>query len=164
LSSANDNLVNIDEKYESDIMIRTFILFSQTSRRVLKYVDACLYKDADLSLVQLITLHSLAVNNGVMTPSEIAKWTQTERNNITTLVQCMKHDGLVTTEVNNKDRRVINVTLTDKGWEVFHNSMPVSKKIVDKIMFSLSEDDVNHLAKLLTVLRGNAQSGLKDLS
>ena len=154
----------IEDLHFKENTIRTFIQFVQTARSVLKYTDTYLYRKARLSTVQLIVLRTLAGNGGVMTPSEIAKWTQTERNNITTLVQRMKQDGLVTAERNSSNRRIMNVTLTNKGREVLDQAMPVAEESVSQVMLSITEGDAILLEKLLRVIRQNAQSGLEDLT
>ena len=114
----------IDVDHE-DSILRAFILFVQTAREVLKYADTHLYRKARLSTIKLIALRALASNNGVMTPSEMAEWTQTEPHNITTLVDRMRRDGLVTAERSSSDKRFVNITLTDKGREV------LSRAIID---------------------------------
>ena len=161
MANRRTKLIDIDNR---DTTLRTFILFSQTARGVLKYADAYLYRKARLSTVQLIVLKTLASNDGVMTPSEIAEWTQTERHNITTLVQRMKQGGLVTAEPNISNRRIMNVTLTNKGQEVLDRAIPVAKEIVSQVMLSITEGDAIPLEKLLRVLRQNAQSGLEYLT
>ena len=98
-----------------DSILRTFILFVQTAQAVLKYADALLYKEAGLSVVKLIALKALDTNGGTMTPSGIAEWTHTERHNVTTLVNRMSRDGLITAERNNVNKRLVNVVLTDEG-------------------------------------------------
>lgn len=150
--------------YHEDIAIRTFILFVQTARSVLKYTDAHLYRKADLSTVKLIVLQVLARNGGVMKPTEIAEWTQTERHNITALINRMRLEGLIATERNTRDKRIINVTLTDKGREVLSRAMPVAKEVVEKVMLSITESDAALLEKILRALRQNAQFGLEDLA
>ena len=112
-------LINVDH---DDVILRTFILFVQTARAVLKYADAHLYRKARLSTIKLIALRALASNGGTMTPSQIAEWTQTERHNITALINRMRQDGLVTAERNSRDRRLVNVTLTEKGREALSRS------------------------------------------
>ena len=91
----------IDVKHE-DAVLRNFILFVQTARVVLKYTDAHLYRKTRLSTIKLIVLRVLASNNGVMKPSEIAEWTQTERHNITALIDRMRQEGLVAAERNTR--------------------------------------------------------------
>jgi len=151
-------LIDVDHE---DTILRTFILFVQTAREVLKYTDAYLYRKAGLSAIKLIVLRILVSNNGIMTPSEIAEWTQTERHNITELVNRMKREGLVTAERNNRDKRFVNITLTDKGREVLGQAMPVAREIVNQVMSSTTEGDAILLEKLLRVLRQNAQDRLE---
>ena len=150
----------IDIEHE-DAVLRTFILFVQTARLVLKYADTHLYRKTRLSTIKLIVLRTLASNNGVMRPSEIAEWTQTERHNITTLVDRLKRDGLVRVERNNRDKRFVSVSLTAKGWKILKPAMPVAREIVNRVMLSISEGDAILLEKLLKVLRQNAHYGLE---
>ena len=153
----------VDVEIEDDVL-RTFILFVQTARQVLKYADSHLYREASLSVVKLITLRALASNNGVMTPSELAKWTQTERHNITALVNRMGRDGLVIAERNSSDKRVVNITLTDQGREVLSQAMPEARKVVNQVMASITESDAIPLEKMLRVLRQNAHDGLEHVA
>jgi DNA-binding MarR family transcriptional regulator len=155
--------LTIDVDHE-DTVLRTFILFVQTSRAVLKYADTGLYRKARLSIVKLIVLRTLASNNRAMTPSEIAEWTQTEPHNITTLIDRMRRDGLVTAERNSSDKRLVNITLTDKGREALNRTMPVAKEIVDRVMSSIDEGDAALLEKYLQTLRQNAHQGLEYLA
>jgi len=147
-----------------DIILRTFIMFVQTAHTVLKYADAHFYRKTGLSAIKFIVLRGLAFHGGSMRPSEIAEWTYRERHNITTLVDRLKRDGLVKTNRNSKDRRVITVTLTDKGQHVLSEATPVSWEIVKEVMRSFSEDDAVLLEKQLRVLRQNAHNGLRDIA
>ena len=147
-----------------DIILRTFILFVQTAYAALKYADAHFYRKARLSVIKFIVLQALAINGGTMTLSEIAEWTHKERHNITTLVERLKRDGLVTAEHDNRDKRFVNVTLTDKGREVVSQSTPVARDIVKQVMLSISEGDAVLLEKSLRILRQNAHDGLEYLA
>ena len=154
-------IIDIDHE---DTVLRTFILFVQTARAVLKYADARLYRKARLSIIKLIALRALASSNGVMIPSEIAEWTQTERHNITALIGRMRRDGLVTAERNSSNKRLVNITLTDKGREALNRAMPVAKEIVDQVMLSVDEGDSALLEKYLRTLRQNAHYGLEGFA
>jgi len=98
------------------------------------------------------------------THSVIAEWTQTERHNITTLVDRMKRDGLVTSERNSSDKRIVNVDLTDKGREALNRAMTVAEEIVSRVMLSIDEGDAALLEKSLRVLRQNTSDGLEHLA
>jgi DNA-binding MarR family transcriptional regulator len=150
--------------YHEDAVLRTFILFVQSAQAVLKYADSRLYRKMHLSVVKLIVLRVLAFKGGVMTPSEIAEWTQTERHNITTLINRMRQDGLVVTERRGSDKRFVNVTLTDKGRETLVKATPVAQEVVNQVMLSITEHDAALLEKKLAILRQNAHHGLENLT
>jgi DNA-binding MarR family transcriptional regulator len=154
-------LIDVDHE---DTVLRTFILFVQSARAVLKYADAHLYRKAGLSTIKLIALQALASNSGVMMPSEIAEWTQTERHNITALVDRMKQDGLVTAERNSSDRRLVNISITGKGQEVLVQAMSVAKEIVNQVMSTISAKDAALLETPLRVLRQNAYHSLGQIA
>ena len=155
-----ERLIEIDHK---DDTLSTFILFVQTAQAVLKYADAYLHRKERLSVSKLIVLKALA-KSGSMMPSRIAEWTNTERHNITALVNRMKQDGLVTAERDSSNRRLVNIKLTDKGREALSKAMPVAQKVVDQVMSSINEDDATLLKERLTTLRQNAHYGLDDLA
>jgi len=156
-----DRLIEVDHE---DTLLSAFILFVQTAQAVLKYADSYLYRKTRLSVSKLIILQALASSSRAMTPSEIAKWTNTERHNITALVGRMKQDGLVTAERNSSDKRLVNIKLTDKGREVLGQAMPVAREIVDQVMLSITEGDTALLKEKLRILRQNAHYGLEHIA
>ena len=158
---AINKLIDVDHE---DAVLRTFILFVQTAYSILKYTDTLLYRKARLSASKLLVLRVLASNGGVMNPSQLAEWTQTERHSITALVDRMKQDGLVTVERNSRDKRFVNITLTDKGREVLSQAMPVAQEVVNQVMLSITKGDTSILEKVLRVLRENAHNGLEGLA
>ncbi|MFC2063269.1 MarR family winged helix-turn-helix transcriptional regulator [Chloroflexota bacterium] len=143
-----------------DTILRAFILCVQTARAVLKYTDTHLNRKAGLSSIKLIVLRVLASNKRAMMPSEIADWTQTEPHNITALIDRMKKDGFVTSERSSKNKRLVNITLTDKGREALDQAMPVAREIVDQVMSSITEGDAALIEEHLRTLRQNAHQGL----
>ena len=151
-------MVNVDHE---DAVLRTFILFIQTARAALKYADSHLYRKMRLSTIKLIVLRVLASSGGLMRPSEIAEWTQTERHNITALIDRMRKEELVTVECNTSDKRFVDVTLTDKGREVLSKAMPVAREIIDQVMLSITEGDSALLEKPLRVMRQNVNRELE---
>ena len=148
-------MINIEHE---DPIIRAYILFGQTSMVAKKYTDAYFYKKTGLSGIKFIVLQTLANNKGTMTPSKIAQWVYKERHNITTLVNRMSRDGLVVAKRSSKDRRSVNITLTDKGREVLMQAMPVAREIVDQVMSSITDRDTLLLEKLLRGLNKDTRT------
>ena len=152
------------EIHKEDSILGTFILFVQTADAVLKYADAYFYRKARLSIIKFVALQGLSTSGGTMTLTEIARWTLREPHNITTLVNRLRQDGLVKTEHNKADKRFVNVTLTDKGWEVLSQAKPAAREIVNQVMSSISQDDAGLLEKQLGVMRQNTHQGLATRS
>jgi DNA-binding MarR family transcriptional regulator len=136
----------------------------ETSRLVNKYIDAYFYRKARFSFIKFMVLKVLATKNGVMTPTEIAEWTQTERHNITTLIRRLMKEDLVLTKPSDKDRRSTEVILTDKGQEKLKEVMPVANELIDQIMSSFTEADAEKFSQMLELLRGNAYDGLDSIT
>ena len=138
----------------------TFILFWQIAREVSKYTDSFLHKRANVSTIHMIVLQSIEHNNGIMNPSEIANWTNTMRHNVTTLIQRMKKEGLIRVERDNKNRRKVNVMITDKGRLVLKNALPIAQEAIDQVMSSISNSDIPPFQRVLNLMRENADDGL----
>jgi len=153
-------MIEVDHE---DALLRTYILYMQTTRTVWKYADACFYRMANLSAAKYIALQVLSANGGTMTHTELARWTNTEPHNVTTQVNRLVRDGLVETERGKRDKRFVNVTLTDRGREVLGQATPVAREIVKQVMLSIGEDNAALLEKQLRVLRRNAENGLKSI-
>ena len=148
----------IDVHHDEPIL-KAFMLFVQSAHAVLKYADAHFYREARLSLIKYMVLHILSTNGGTLTPSEIAQRTLTVRSNITALADRMKRDGLISTKRNRRDKRLVNIRLTNKGRNVLTQATPLARDIANQVMLSMSEGDAVVLDRLLRVLRQNAHPG-----
>ena len=145
---------------DQDSIVQVSGLFIQTARLALKYADRCFYVDAHSSTAKYMVLQSLFFNNRTMTLSDLATFTATERHNITTLVNRMKQEGLVTTRRSRQDRRSQNVTITDEGINVLKKLWLVGRKISETLTQSMTEDDLNKLLKNLDTIHQNVSEAL----
>ena len=156
---------DIVEIYEDDPTLRTFILFTQTARVSAKYQDAYMNRKAGLSDVKLIVLMAFFYDPSIsVTPSQIARWTDTDPHNVTTLINRMKREGLLDTTRDVKDRRYVKITITEKGRATLKEAMPAAQHVIDRLMSSVSRDDIISLEKALKVIRQNAYDGLANLT
>jgi DNA-binding MarR family transcriptional regulator len=76
----------------------------------------------------------------------------------------MKQEGLLSADRSQRDKRYVNIRITDKGKEVIHSSMTVVQEIVEQIMSSIQPDDFLQLEKTLKVIRQNSYDGLRFLA
>lgn len=161
----SDELIEI---HLDDPILTLFILIVQTSRVVAKYIDSHLFRKLGISQVKFIVLMAFNFNpynpSGAVTASDISRWTDTESHNITTLINRMKEEGLLSAGRDENDRRFVKISLTDKGRELIARATPVAQEVVDQVMSSISPDDAVLLEKLLRVIRQNAHDGLERLA
>jgi DNA-binding MarR family transcriptional regulator len=76
----------------------------------------------------------------------------------------MKRDGLVTTENDRNNKRLVNIKLTDKGRKALSKAMPCARGIIDQVMSSLTEVDAVIMKEKLKILRENAYDGLENIA
>ena len=145
-----------------DSIVQAAALLIRTARVVLKYADRHFYLTLHISLAKHMVLQSLFLNKGTMTLSDLATFTSTERHNITTLVNRLKKDGLVTARRDRQDRRFVNITITDEGSSVLTKAWPVARQISETLMLSMTEDDLNKSLKSLTTIYQNALQALGE--
>jgi DNA-binding MarR family transcriptional regulator len=104
-------------------------------------------------MVKFIVLQALLLKDRPLSLTDLAMFTNTERHNITTLIERLRKDGLITTQRNRVDKRVINVELTEKGAELVKMAHPLlGKDIVNQVMSSINKKDMAEFIKLLETI------------
>ena len=150
--------------YHEDPVIQAFMLFIQTAREIMKYSDSRFYRDLHLSTVKYIALMALAISGGILTNSDLAVWTDTKRHNITTLIQRMRAEGLVTTKRGERDKRYKHVQLTEKGRDYLTKANDVAYDLINRVMSGIDKPQAAQLETLLSILKKNtiiATEGIK---
>jgi DNA-binding MarR family transcriptional regulator len=149
-----EKMVPIEHK---NPIVRAFMLFTQQAGAVVKYMDSRFYRSHRLSMIKYVALRVLVNGGGKMKHSELARWTNTKKHNITTLVERMKAEKLVATERSRKDRRVINIVLTDKGRKTYKKANIEARKIVQELMQGFNEGDIREFERLLLIIKENIE-------
>ena len=140
-----------------DPVLRAFMMFMQLGQAIYKYSDRRFYGKG-VTTATFIALKGLIITGGVMTHSQLAAWTNTEKHNITTLVDRMKKDGLVTSEYSKEDRRVAHITVTPKGRKVFEQAIGVSREIMNQAMNGIGASGAAQLEKVLKKMKTNLEN------
>ena len=131
------------------------MLFLHIAYMVQRYSNTRLYRESRISAIKFRVLKVLAAKGGTMRPSEMSERLFREPHNITTLIDRLSGEGFVTTERDGRDRRSVNITITDKGRKILAQTYPVARDIVSQVMSSISEEDAAKLEKLLGVMEQN---------
>lgn len=110
-----------------------------------------LNKKYQVSAPQLSSLLAL-YENGPLPPSQIAKYIMVNSSTVTGIIDRLEQKGLVQRSRISTDRRVITVTLTDKGRELAeHAPPPIQEKIVDGLQ-KLPPNEIEQIVQALTKL------------
>ena len=137
-----------------DLRSSTFTQIWITIKNLNKVMETALYKRAGISSIQLAVLHGIIENDGVMRPSEIAKWTSTERNNVSTLMRRMVQSKLIIIK-RGKKRNLVTVHITEKGRSVFINSIPKARELINDIMCTFSDDELIQMQSMCVMMSAN---------
>jgi MarR family 2-MHQ and catechol resistance regulon transcriptional repressor len=90
---------------------------------------------------------------GPVRPSDLADLLERTPNSMSMLVDRMVKAGLVRRTRDRKDRRVVTVSMTDKGKATIDPAIPAGWEFVHEILSPLSDDDQRDLANLLETVK-----------
>jgi DNA-binding MarR family transcriptional regulator len=104
-----------------------------------------------LSVLQIQTLVFLKQNTKT-SMSDIAEYFHIELPSATSLVNKLCDQKLVERSADQKDRRLVMITLTSTGKELLERAMSQRKKKLEKILFYLSDKEKIDLLKIFKTL------------
>ena len=95
---------------------------------------------------------------------ELGELLLVSRANVTGLVDCLAHKGLVERGQDEKDRRVRRVRLTQAGEKLLESMLPAHYTRVRELLKGVSNKDKANLSELLMNLRHSAQRSIKTVT
>lgn len=104
-----------------------------------------------LTQLQYIILCALE-EKGPIDQITLGGYTALDRNTVAVIVRKLEERGLVTRQRNPRDRRSMQVTLTDDGIRLRHAAEPIVAEVQEEIFAPLSESERETLCKLLQTL------------
>lgn len=125
-------------------------LLTTAQRRVFQALSARL-EPYDVTPVQYGVLYYLWETD-IHTPREIADKLQLENSTISGVLERMEKKDLIERQVSKKDRRYIEVVLTDKGASLKDNVLRTVEQFNDDVMIVLSPEEQDTLKKSLEKL------------
>ena len=102
---------------------------------------------------------------GIETPrnmSEIAHRLRVTVSTLTINMNGLEKKGYICRQRSQQDKRVVHVTLTDKGKKAFYHHRDFHKKMIKAIVKDLSEQEMEILYRCLENLNAFFESGAQD--
>lgn len=133
-------------RYSTSLWVR-FLRFNLVSNKKLQ--DDL--ERLDLTPPQFYVLATIGYAGGLPF-GEIGEKMMVTVSNLTGIVDRLEEKKLVVRERDAHDRRVVRVTLTDKGLKVYRNTIPVFEKSISQFFSPLNKTQQKELAGLLRKL------------
>jgi MarR family transcriptional regulator, 2-MHQ and catechol-resistance regulon repressor len=133
-------------RYTTSLWVR-FLRFNLVSNKKLQ--DDL--ERLDLTSPQFYVLATIGYAGGLPF-GEIGEKMMVTVSNLTGIVDRLEEKRLVVRERDAHDRRVVRVTLTDKGLKVYRNTIPLFEKSISQFFSPLNKSQQKELAALLRKL------------
>ena len=122
--------------------------------RAMRHFFECQIKKYDITPPQFEVLMTLWQEDGLFL-SEIGRRLSRDGPTITGIIDRMEKKNLLTRKRSNRDRRIIQVMLTNKAIEMKENLMKMQKQTSQDITKNLTTADIAMLEKLLQKILQN---------
>ena len=138
-----------------DQRLQTWLLCHQTYDSIYRCEEAVFAREG-LSTQQHAVLIAIKHIEGPVTVSELAHWLERNQNGISTLVDRMDKDGLVSRKRDLPDRRSVRLVMTKKGKDLLEQATMSGWELVQEILSCLSNEDLRTLNGTLERMREKA--------
>ena len=138
-----------------DQRLQTWPLCHQTYDSIYRCEEAVFAKKG-LSTQQHAVLIAIKHIERPVTVSELAHWLERNQNGISTLVDRMVKDGLVSRKRDLPDRRSVRLVMTKKGKDLMEQATMSGWELVQEILSCLSDEDLRTLNGTLERMREKA--------
>jgi len=140
-------------RFESEnTLLRVWLLLHRVHDALALCEDA-VFGEYGITTEQFRLLGAVRAGGVSMRPSDLASILERSPNSVSMLVDRMVKAGLVKRTRDRTDRRVVNVTLTDKGKKAAESGTPAGWEFAQKVLSPLSDKDMRALASLLETIK-----------
>jgi len=134
-----------------------------------KMVSDCKEKDIDITFEQFYILHLLHSNCDLI-QRDLATQLQKDKSIIVRQINCLLDNQYVVRLTNKDDKRIKNLILTKKGFEILNQMKEIASELSNKLLSGVSQNDFEIFHKVLLKIQENGGAeedhlicGLKQL-
>ena len=147
--STRDDSEKIRALKKNDPEINLYILLDQTNSLINSAVELEI-KHLRMTQPQARVLTMLSREDRPVTLDELANWTLTSFNSVSTLINRMEGKGLISKIKKDGDLKTY-VVLTDKGSDLYHHQ--VTERSIHLVLEKLTTEEKSQLGSILRKLR-----------
>jgi len=139
-------------KFEAENLILTTWLMIHRADALLKICEDKVFGEYKLNSERYAVLVTIQYLGGRAKPSEVARWLQRSPNSISMLADRMVRAGLIKRARDTKDRRVVHLTISDKGKDALKPATLAGWDFIRESLSPLSYEDRRTLISLLKMI------------
>jgi len=159
IRSNNEENINMDVNVEQENMVlRLWLLLRRVGDTVTRCQDSVCSRYG-LTSEQLQVLASVK-SRGSLRPSDLASILERSPNSMSMLIDRMVKAGLIRRTRDRKDRRVVIITLAEKGKTAVEPAVPAGWEFAQEVLSTLSEDEQRDLVNMLERVKCELDSSL----
>ena len=137
----------VDSESKNTIL-RLWLLLHRV-RDILALCEDSIFAKYGLTTEQFSVLAAVKSRGGSLRPTDLASILERSVNSMSMLVDRMVKAGLVRRTRDRKDRRVVTVSMTEKGKTAVEPAFPAGWEFIHEIVSTLSDDEQRDLADML---------------
>jgi DNA-binding MarR family transcriptional regulator len=139
-------------KFEAENLVLTTWLMVHRADALLKICEDKVFSKYKLNSERYAVLVTIQYRGGSAKPSEIARWLQRSPNSISMLADRMVRSGLIKRTRDRIDRRVVRLTISDRGKDALKPATQAGWDFIQEILSPLSYEDRHTLINLLKMI------------
>jgi len=136
-------------KFEAENLILTTWLMIHRADTLLKICEDKVFGEYKLNAERYAMLVTIQYLGGSAKPSEVAQWLQRSPNSVSMIADRMVKAGLIKRARDRTDRRVVHLTISDKGKDALKPATLAGWEFIQEILSPLSYEDRRTLVSLL---------------
>ena len=128
----------------------------RTSDIVNRYLELKLKEDGSTPIespIHFAVINALLLRAGKKTPTNLSKWVFRATHTVTSMIDTLARKQLVRRRRDGKDRRSINIVLTEKGIDANRKVIPILEEISRTILYDIKDQQVEELSGILRQIR-----------
>jgi DNA-binding MarR family transcriptional regulator len=143
----------------ANTVLRLWLLLHRV-HDVVNLCEESILREYGLTPEQFGVLASIKSDGGSLRPVDLALMLERSPNSVSMLIDRMVKAGLVKRTRDRKDRRAVNVTLTNKGEKTLQPAAPADWEFIQKVLLTLPDGDRHALSDTLELVKCEAFSYL----
>jgi DNA-binding MarR family transcriptional regulator len=144
---------------------KTWVLWQHVSDLISSYIDETFFRTNKISYEQFIVLLLIRSIGREANATRLSGYLERNPNTLTTILDRMEKHGLVKKTRDTIDRRVVYVSLTERGKKIIKSAQATGDQLIDRFNESFSEEErnafgsfVDKLDKVISLDRAERQS------